>query len=182
MIVEGTIQSYIHRLVATVGKCSSIEPQDRADMHRQPLADGTTWLVGRGSPDARIRSWPDAATRPFGLIHGGVVHLYLRIRQVRIRSKSAVEVEAYQIRIEDLAKNPNALVALRYDKTAGLPKGQGWDDDLQDNPNHPYCHLHLNYTTPDANDLRLPTGHVSPLLLLAAFDHWYCSTYHSAHA
>ena len=178
MIFEGTIQAYIQRLFATIEKCASIDAQDRSNIHRQRLQDGTTWLIGRGSADARIRSWPDSAVRPFDLICGGVLHLYMRIRQIRARSGPAVEVEAYQIKIEDLANNPNGLGAIRYDKTSGLPKGQGWVNDLQDNPQHPHCHLHLNYDAPDANDLRLPTGHVPPLLLLAAFDHWYYSTYH----
>ena len=78
-------------------------------------------------------------------------------------------------------RNGIRIYVFRYDKTAGLPKEKGWNDDLRDNPQHPHCHLHLNYDVTGANDLRLPTGSVSPILLMAAFDHWYHSTYHQSH-
>ena len=178
MIFEGTVRSYIQQLVAAIGKCASITPDDRNDLPRQPVADGSTWLIARGFTDGRMGSWPNSATSPFRLIHGGELTLYLRIRQAGSRSRPAVEIEAYLMQVVDLDKNPNGIDAIRYDKPEGLPKGPGWDHDLQDNPQHPHCHLHVNYRVPDANDLRLPTGPVSPVLLLATFDHWYYSTYH----
>jgi hypothetical protein len=106
----------------------------------------------------------------------------VRIREAGTKSRPEVEIEAYRITVEGLAENPNGIHAFRYDKTQGLPQGQGWDGDLKDNPQHPHCHLHLNYRVHGANDLRLPTGAVSPVLLLAAFDHWYYSTYQPSNA
>jgi len=182
MTFEGTTRGYAQQLVVTIGKCASIARPDRDDVPRRPIADGSTWVIARGFTERELASWPDAAVPPFRLIYGGVLHLYLRMRQVGTRSRPEVEIDAYRIKVENLADNPNGIGALRYDKTPGLTRGQGWDDDLQDNPQHPLCHLHLNYRVRGANDLRLPTGHVSPLLLLAAFDHWYYSTYHPSNA
>ncbi len=181
MIFEGTAKGYLQQLVATIGGCKSIERADREDVPRRALDDGITWLVARGFTESEVTSWPDVAAPPFHLIGGGMLHLYMRIRQTGTRSSPQVEIDAYIIKLEGLAENPNGIHAFRYDKTAGLPKGEGWNDDLQDNPLHPHCHLHLNYDATDANDLRLPTGSVSPILLVAAFDHWYHSTYHQSH-
>jgi hypothetical protein len=183
MIFEGTINRYIQQLEATIWNCTSINRDDRTDIPRQRFAHGSTCLIRRGFSGGRMGSWSDSSPmRPFRLIHGGELSLYLRIRQVGTRSHPRVEVDAYRMEVVDLGKNPSGIDALRYDKPEGLPKGPGWDDDLQDNRQHPHCHLHLNFRVEGANDLRLPTGHVSPLLLLAAFDHWYYSTYHPSNA
>jgi hypothetical protein len=176
MSFEGTARGYVQQLVVTIGKCASIARADRDDVPRRSVADGSTWVIARGFMEGELASWPDAAVPPFHLIYGGVLHLYMRIRQVGTKSHPTVEIDAYRIKVEDLAENPNGIGALRYDKTQGMPQFEGWDDDLKDNPHHPHCHLHLNYRELGANDLRLPTGPVSPVLLVATFDHWYYST------
>ena len=183
MIFEGTIISYLQQLDATIWNCSSISRDDRSDIPRQRVAHGSTCLISRGFSGGRMGAWSDSsAMRPFRLICGGELSLYLRIRQVGTGSDARVEIDAYRMQVVDLGTNHAGIDAIRYDKPERLPKGPGWDKDLQDNPQHPHCHLHLNYRVVGANDLRLPTGHVSPLLLLAAFDHWYYSTYQPSNA
>jgi hypothetical protein len=126
-----------------------------------------------GAPDL-FESQPDAQ-RSFDLARGGQLDVFLKVRRSR---KGVAEVASYRIAIRGLpTPNENHVSSLRYDKSQGQPR-RGWDDELGDNPQHPWRHLHLNFDASQAaNVLRLPTGEVDPIVILASFDYWYCATY-----
>jgi len=178
MIREMSAQEYLQRLKAGVSSCAAIDPGDRVRLPAKRIDTSNAWFVARGL-DAENRLFPDdpEAHSPFNLIRGGALRLQVRVREIREGGLRRVEVEAYRFCVEGLPPNPNIVRCLRYDKSQGLPKGTGWDDCLRDNPQHPHAHMHVNFREPDANDLRLPTGSVCPLLLLSAFGFWYLSTY-----
>lgn len=89
-----------------------------------------------------------------------------------------MEVVAYRVALFDLPSNDNRIESLRFDQSEGRPGWHGWDDVIDDNPEHPWAHMHINFhLTPDANDFRMPTGRVCPILLLLTIDHWYLRTF-----
>jgi hypothetical protein len=117
--------------------------------------------------------------QPLTLVSGGILRFRAQIREVKEKYSLRVEVEEYRMCVEELDTegNPNRMECFRYDRPAKPPQGHGWDDDLDDNPQHPHGHLHINFASTGANDLRMPTGLVCPILLIKAFDYWYYETY-----
>ena len=171
---------YFHRLQSAIEGCKSIAPEDRAFSHRKD-ASKRIWLVVRGFevPQSLFGADPLAA-KPFGLVRGGALRFRVQIREERAKhATTGVEVVEYRFHVDGLDKdgNPNQVECFRYDRPAGQRRGLGWDADLDDNPEHPHGHLHINFLVPDANELRMPTGVVCPILLIKAFDYWYYTTY-----
>ena len=165
---------FVQMIAACVSRCETFDPEDRvvATRHDQTRR---VWIIGRGlnHDQGSLFSGNPIAQRPIKLISGGTVALYISIRE----RKSQAEIVSYRLAITNLPNNPNDIRSLRYDRSEGHPSGIGWDDDLNDNPHHPWAHLHVNFTnTQDANGLRLPTGNLHPILLMRAFDHWYWSS------
>ncbi len=105
---------------------------------------------------------------------GGQIEFYLCLRQPD--KSSEAEIVRYRLAFLDLPENPNKIGSLRYDYSTGQGHGSGWDEELGDNPEHPQAHVHINFIGDDstANNCRMPTGQVCPILILRAFDYWYC--------
>lgn len=167
-------RQYVESLKVRVSRCASIDPEDRLTL---PCRFDETKRVGvivRGF-DAAEQLFGDDPTVsvPFRLVFGGRLSLHVRVREMPTRrtQRPAIEVAAYRFSLLDVPNNPNSVRSLRFDKPDGQPRGTGWDEELQDNPEHPHAHVHLNFL--DDNDCRLPTASVCPLLLLSALDYWY---------
>jgi len=167
--------SYVQILRARVEGLRSLAREDK----KLPVAQaegGKIWIVERSESENASGLFvndPTAQTA-FQLTKGGHLNLSLRLRT---KSDGLAEVASYRIAVRQLPTNVNAIESLRYDKSEGQPR-RDWDDQLNDNPQHPWRHLHLNFDASQAaNDLRLPTGEVDPILLLVSFDNWYCNTY-----
>jgi len=173
MIVDNA-RHYMDLLKAAVARCSAIDPEERLTLPAKRFLGRTDdWVAVRGTDRERSLFGADPkAGVPFQLVDGGSLAIWVRVGT----SGSSAEVVAYSFTLQRLRTNPNRVDCLRYDMPEGQPRGPGWDEQLQDNPQHPHAHLHLNFMESDGNDLRLPTGRVSPLLFLRAFDYWYCST------
>ncbi len=167
-----TPKSFIQMLQARVGGFRSLSQDDRNVPAKQEKPG--KWIIHRGSNADKLFAENPQAQEPLSLVNGGTLELYLRIA----RKDEHTEIVSYRIAVQKLPANDNEIVSLRYDKSAGKPGGHGWEDDLDDNPEHPWAHLHVNFDrTLTANNCRLPTGEVSPIVLLAAFDHWYFATF-----
>jgi len=179
MSIASNAREYAERLVACLGCCASIDPQQRTTLPHKFDERRGAWILTRGfDAFSEIFQNDPEVSNPYELIYGGQLKLEVRVRESGTRRRPAVDVAAYQLSILGLSENPNGLECLRFDKTQGQPRGDGWDDDLGDNPQHPWSHLHINFVAREgANDCRIPVGPVCPILLISAFDHWYCSTF-----
>lgn len=177
MTGDFTVSGYIQLLQARVGQCASIEPDDRV-VPAKPDPKRDVWIIRRGrtfSGDQLFEN-DNQAQQPFQLVQGGRLEFYVRIRERR--PGPSMEVVAYRIALFDLPENDNRIESLRFDQSEGQPRRGGWDEEIGDNPEHPWAHMHLNFhLTPDANDCRMPTGRVCPILLLRTIDHWYFTTF-----
>jgi hypothetical protein len=133
-----------------------------------------SWMAGRGSAvsEELIEKYPDSKT-PLALRKEGLVELFFRMESLR----NGLKVVSYRLAVIDLPDNPYGLRSFRYDWGQGASRGDGWDRELADNPQHPMAHLHINFLSADDRDCRLPTAPVCPVLFLCALDHWYCSTF-----
>jgi len=81
-------------------------------------------------------------------------------------------IEKYSFRFIGLTKSKNGIHSLRFDKDLNTPRGcSDWDDDIEDAPSHPAYHLHINFE--EDNHMRLPTGVVDPLMIIASINYWY---------
>lgn len=166
---------FVQMFSACVSTCATLDPEDRVVATRHDISR-RVWIIGRGLNHDRSSLFLDdpSARRPIQLIRGGEVTLYVSIRET---GNQAV-IASYRFGIINLPDNSNDIKSLRYDRSEGHPSGIGWVDELDDNPHHPWGHLHVNFaSSQDANDLRLPTGNLNPILLLRAFDHWYWSRF-----
>jgi hypothetical protein len=140
------------------------------------MTSGGGMLFSRGLPrqSGKGYQWEALAYSPFTLQGGCRIEFFLQIQAVQ----GSVEVKAYHIAFLDIPENENGIRSLRFDLPGHEGKGNGWDDDLRDNPEHPKSHLHINFdSTAEANDLRLAMGSICPLTLLRSFDHWYCKAF-----
>lgn len=181
MIPDVPARQYVSMLKAHVAQCACIAPEERTRVPARPSEDGNLWIVVRGlrGLGELFMDDPDVAA-PFQLTFGGAMELEVRIRERRVGNRARAEVAAYRFLVQDLPDNPNSLRCFRYDKSEGQPRGVGWENELGDNPQHPWAHLHVNFAaTSEANHCRMPTAPVCPLLLLRAFDYWYCTTFGS---
>jgi hypothetical protein len=176
MTAIASAREYVEQLKARVSRCASITPADRATVPAKFDTNRSTWVVTRGfdGPEELFGDDPAVVT-PFKLTCGGQMSLKVRVRERRHRPPATVEVVDYRLRLIGIPDNPNSIRSLRFDKREGQHRGAGWDDELQDNPQHPHAHVHFNFL--DDNDCRLPTASICPLLLLTAFDYWYCTTF-----
>ena len=176
MTAIASAREYVDELRARVSGCASITPADRITVPARLDESRSTWIVTRGfdAPEELFGDDP-AVVSPFELAYGGKMSLQVRIRETRRRGLSSVEVAAYRLSLVDMPDNPNSIRSLRFDKADGQRRGAGWDEKLEDNPQHPHAHVHFNFL--DDNDCRLPTASICPLLLLTAFDYWYCTTF-----
>ncbi len=181
MSYPSNTREYVQRFMASLLCCEAIPSEDRAKVLSKPVHGQNDWLIARGTYRNSLLAEEDpVVAEPFELINGGRLALKVRLREIGQGRSQRVDVVAYEFSILGLPQNPNGLQCLRYDKPEGQPRGDGWDDDLGDNPHHPWAHLHINFAPEPAdlkaNELRLPTGSVCPALLLRAFDYWYCTT------
>ncbi len=183
MIEASSANDYVRKLKAHVARCSCIAPDDRAVLPARPLPDDRGVIVVRGlSEFGGLFAQDPVVVSPFGLVRGGTLRLAVRVRNVHRGKNSGVEILSYCVVAANLPENDGDIRSLRYDRPEGQPRGLGWEPDLNDNPQHPWAHIHVNFHQGGAaNDCRLPTGLVCPVVLLRAFDSWYCSTF-PAHA
>jgi hypothetical protein len=169
-------KGYIQLLEARLGACASVAPEERRVAVRHDV-NRNTWLIRRAPEPAEEKSLfgDTLAFQPIPLLRGGAIELFVRLRQPQ---KGHVEIAHYRIAFLNLPINDNGVHTLRYDQSVGQPHNDGWDNDLMDNPEHPWAHLHVNFAhTQAANALRLLTSHICPILLLRNFNHWYYDTY-----
>jgi hypothetical protein len=169
-----TAGQFVQLLTARIGACSSIELGDRiVPVKHDPSKK--VWIVLRGEARAGVRSLfedDEKANVPFRLVKGGEISLYIRIRE---QPNKRIEILSYRIDSR-LPDNVTGVTSLRFENDDSGRRGSGWDEDLQDNPEHPLNHLHLNYLQgADANMCRMPTGEICPIVLLRAVDYWYLS-------
>ena len=113
------------------------------------------------------------ARHPLEFIEGGRLELYVRVRSL---GADTLEIVSYRITLFDLPDNVNGVKTLRFDRPEGKPGREGWDNDLNDNPQHPWSHLHVNFHD-RGNEFRMPTADVNPLLVIRSIDHWYYRTF-----
>jgi len=138
-----TALAFVQLLRARVGNCSSIEQGDRIVPTNHDSAK-KVWVVFKGTDAMRSESLfqdDDNAKAPFRLVHGGSIGLYVRIRE---KADRTIAIVTYRIDIR-LPQNVNGITSLRFENDQSGRGGSGWDDDLQDNPEHPLNHLHINY-------------------------------------
>ncbi|MCY2992408.1 MAG: hypothetical protein NTY19_31690 [Planctomycetota bacterium] len=176
MTAELTPKNYLQLLGACVLGLRSLAP-GRRTLQIVRSQKSESWLVKRSDTyDAPgLLAGCPAAHAPFELAKGGRLDLFLRLRT---NDKGLAEIATYRLAVRQIPPNINNIVSLRLDKKEGQPRGDGWDPKLGDNPQHPWAHLHLNFDKSDrANELRIPTGEVEPIVLLMSFDHWYCNTF-----
>ncbi len=183
MVVSGTCKGYIQRLNACVRSCAIIVPEERNLTVPAKRLEGhrdEAWILGRGD-EYEAFAQDGVGAEPYSLNRQGQFHLYIHIRRKLFKRKKVqqqddgVEIVAYNLKFMGLAQNPNFIETLRFDRSAGQPAGN-WDDELGENIEHPWQHLHVNFHhTPAANELRLATGVVCPIVVLANFAHWYRS-------
>lgn len=168
--------SYVQLLHASVGRCASIDPEDRVLPSKRD-ATGAIWVFRRDGSSSvnQLFANDNQANQPFQLVKGGRLEFYVRIRK---RPGPRMEVVAYRVALLDLPENDNRIESMRFDRSDGKPGGDGWDDEICDNPQHPWAHMHINFhLTLGSNDCRMPTGRVCPILLLRTIDHWYYTTF-----
>lgn len=166
---------YIQSIQACISTCSSIHKDDQRVATRNDVSR-KLWIVGRGINRSGLAVFGEdpATTKSMRLVSGGELDLFINI----LEGRDGHEIVSYRIAVTHLPANPNDIQSLRYDRSEGRPNNDGWDDAIQDNPKHPWAHLHINFTGPgEANACRMPTGKIEPLLFLRAFDHWYCSQF-----
>jgi hypothetical protein len=179
MIRQMSARSYIDLLCSSIQRCSSIADTDRTIPVRA-VTGSRAFLLCRGvcgGGAAGLFEGDAVASRSIQLARGGTIDLFLRLREL---DSQRIEVASYNVVFRSLPSsgNPNSLHSLRYDKAGGKPRGLGWDDDLADNPQHPWAHLHINFdVSGTANDCRMATASTCPILIIKAFDHWYYSTF-----
>jgi len=165
---------YVQSIQACISSCSAIDNADRRVATRN-VASSELWIVGRGVNRAGLPVFGEdpASSKSMQLVSGGELELFIYIRE----KHAGHEVVSYRIAITSLPPNPNDIQSFRYDRSEGRPTNDGWDEEIQDNPKHPWAHMHINFTADNANACRMPTGNIEPLLLLRTFDHWYCSQF-----
>jgi hypothetical protein len=166
-----TALKFLQLLKARIGSCWSIEREDRV-VPMKPDPAHKVWVVLRGEagPNAHLFGDDEKAELPFHLVRGGEISLYIHIRE---RADRRIELRYYRVSI-CLPENPTGVTSLRFENDNTGRHGPSWDADLQDNPEHPLNHLHINFLKGiDANKCRMPTGEICPIVLLMAVDYWY---------
>jgi hypothetical protein len=155
-----------------------VMPGERTVPYAQQGKD--TWVLCRGHIEGNLakKLFPgdDMVLRPLQLQWGGELQLYARLRQRK--NGQGVVAKAKLTCLGIPGANPNKVLSLRYDWDEGKPSGNGWDDDLGDNFEHPWHHFHVNFDlSNEANELRMPLGPACMITFLRAFDYWYCKTF-----
>ena len=170
-----TALQFVSLLKSRIGNCSSIELRDRNIPVKH--AAQKLWVALRGDAGgiaASLFEEDELAKEPFQLVSGGSIGLYIRIRE---RQDKTIDVASYRIDVR-VPDNSNGVSSLRFENDNSGKSGPGWDDDLQDNPEHPLNHLHINYLRGvEANKCRMPTGVICPIVLMRAVDYWYQCTF-----
>jgi hypothetical protein len=178
MIIAGTCKSYIQRMNAYLRSARSIIAHTELDTQvpakQMAAAKNETWVIGRGDEYYAVTR-DERGEQPYSLLPQGRMHLFVRIKRKAIDDTEGVEAVAYNLKFMDLCDNDNKVTSLRFDRSSGKP-GWNWDETLQENVEHPWQHLHVNFHhSVLANDLRLITGFVCPIVAITNFAHWYHS-------
>jgi len=133
--------------------------------------DKEIFYIGRGLDENEIKNFQDKklASDPLLIEKGGEFKFLIKI----IASQpNPPTIEKYSFRFIGLTKSKNGIHSLRFDKDLSVPRRRSdWDDDMKDAPSHPVHHLHINFE--DDNQMRLPTGDIKPLMIIASIDYWY---------
>lgn len=128
--------------------------------------------IGRGLDEREVKKLKfndkKLASDPLYIKRGGEFKFF-----IRLNASQSPMMEKYSFRFIGLRKSKNGVHSLRFDKDLNRPRGRnGWDGDFEDDaPSHPIHHLHINFE--DDNDMRLPTGAIDPLMIIASIDYWY---------
>jgi hypothetical protein len=169
--------SFIQLFKARVGACASIEPDHRAVSIKSGAAK-KVWVIRRSAGEENEGSLfadDSQAQEPIQLVHGGQIELDIVIQEYMDRT---IELVSYRIAFEGIPDNANGIGSMRFELDCIGRGGDGWDEDLLDNPEHPLSHFHMNYLAGNgANDCRLPAGPICPIVLLRSFDFWYRSCF-----
>ena len=135
----------------------------------KPKKDKEIFYIGRGLDENEIKIFQDKklASDPLLIKEGGEFKFFIRMNTSDLNL-----FEKYSFRFIGLTKSKNGIHSLRFDKDLNTLRGcSDWDDDMQDAPSHPVHHLHINFE--DDNQMRLPTGDIKPLMIIASIDYWY---------
>ena len=127
--------------------------------------------IGRGLDEREVKKLKfndkKLARDPLYIKRGGEFKFF-----IRLNASQSPLIEKYSFRFIGLRKSKNGVHSLRFDKDLNAPRDcDDWDQKTQDAPSHPAHHLHINFE--DDNDMRLPTGAIDPLMMIASIDHWY---------
>jgi hypothetical protein len=174
------LNEYLQLFRSAIGRCNSI-PNGERHIPWKKTENGKVLLFNRGPqapPNIKESFKTDSiAMRPLGLEKGGSIEVFL---QVQVSESKAISVAAYRIAFLDIPQDGqgNRIQSLRFECEGKEDKKLGWDDELEDNPQHPNDHLHINFdASPTANDLRLAVGRICPMVLIRSFDYWYWKTF-----
>ena len=174
MIRDIPPRAYVQLLNTRVSRLAAFGD---ADLHIPAIeVKGTgSWIAGRGGEvhGALLKHDPRSQV-PLSLRRGGTLETFLRVEPF---NRYQLHVVSYRIAIMDLPDNVYGLKSFRYDWRLRPTHDPETDPVLHDNPQHPHAHVHINFLHPGDKDCRLPTGPICPILLLCAFDHWYCRTF-----
>jgi hypothetical protein len=169
-------REFVQLLRARLYACESITLSDR-DISAKPNPAKKLWVIRRSAGESPGSLFDDdtQAQTSMELVEGGIAELDIIIRETKART---IELSSYRIAFEELPPNPSGMNSIRFELDCLGRRGDGWDEELLDNPEHPLSHFHINYLAGNgANDCRLPAGPLCPILLLRSFDYWYCSCF-----
>jgi len=166
------INSFIIKFENALNKCRIFIPSGNirsAVQQIKPKKDKEIFCIGRGLDENEIKIFQDKklASDPLLIKEGGEFKFFIRMNTSDLNL-----FEKYSFRFIGLTKSKNGIHSLRFDKDLNTLRGcSDWDDDMQDAPSHPVHHLHINFE--DDNQMRLPTGDIKPLMIIASIDYWY---------
>lgn len=127
--------------------------------------------IGRGLDEREVEKLKfkdkTLARDPLFIVRGGEFKFF-----IRLNASQSPLIEKYSFRFIGLRRSKNGVHSLRFDRDLNTPtRHDDWDQQMQDAPSHPAHHLHVNFE--EDNNMRLPTGIVDPLMIIASINYWY---------
>ena len=91
MSTASNAREYVERLAACLGRCASIDPQQRTTLPRRFDQTRRTWILARGlgALSELFQDDPKVGD-PYELIHGGQLKLEVRVRDSGTKKSPAV--------------------------------------------------------------------------------------------
>ncbi|OQX95955.1 hypothetical protein B6I21_02730 [candidate division KSB1 bacterium 4572_119] len=166
------INSFITRFANGLNRCGIFDSPGNirfAVQQAKTKKNRKIVFIGRGLDEREIEvfQYKKRARDPL-LIKAGGEFKFL----INMVDSQSYPIEKYSFRFVGLRKSINGIHSLRFDKDLNTPRSRNdWDDQMQDAPSHPAHHLHINFE--EDNHMRLPTGVVDPLMIIASIDCWY---------